>query len=82
MTTLRTPPKSKLGVDLQALRTSRPDEWWMDDFTREAELMNDQNKALRDALEKIKGIGASGTSPVMEYSIARNIAVKALEQSK
>ena len=46
MTTLRTPPESKLGIKLQNYRADRPDEWTMDDFTREAEIMNEQNKAL------------------------------------
>ena len=39
MTTLRTEPKSKLGISLQMYRADRPDEWRMDEFTRSAEEM-------------------------------------------
>jgi hypothetical protein len=39
MTTLRTPPVSKLGIQLQNYRADRPDEWNMDEFTRSAEAM-------------------------------------------
>ncbi len=52
MTTLRTPPKSKLGIDLQAFRTDRPYEWWMDDFTREAEKMQDRITELETLIKE------------------------------
>ena len=53
MTTLRKEPVSKLGIQLQNYRADRPDEWTMDEFTRKAEAMNEQNLALKAALEKI-----------------------------
>ena len=46
MTTLRESPTSKLGVKLQNYRTDRPDEWTMDEFTREAETMAMRIKEL------------------------------------
>ena len=56
MTTLRTPPVSKLGIDMQAFRTDRPDEWRMDEFTKQAESMALRIKELEAALTKIKDI--------------------------
>ena len=50
MTTLREAPASKLGVKLQSYRTDRPDEWTMDEFTREAELMALRIKELEALL--------------------------------
>lgn len=82
MTTLRTSPKSKLGIDLQAFRTDRPDEWRMDEFTREAEAMNEQNKALIEALEHIKKhqeVMAGEDKMILSKLAVYNIAVKALD---
>lgn len=56
MTTLRTPPRSKLGIDLQTFRTDRPDEWRMDEFTRNAEDMqariNELEKTILETLDE------------------------------
>ena len=82
MTTLITPPVSKLGIDLQAFRTDRPDEWRMDEFTREAELMALRIKELEAALNKIVGIELSCTSVAMSYQLANKIASRALEQNE
>lgn len=79
MTTLRTPPESKLGIDLQAYRTDHPDEWRMDEFTREAEAMNEQNKALKVALVDLLQGGKH--EYLTKIAIVRN-ARKALEQTK
>lgn len=51
MTTLREVPSSKLGIKLQNYRADRPDEWTMDEFTREAEVMALRIKELEAALE-------------------------------
>lgn len=50
MTTLRESPVSKLGAKLQSYRTDRPDEWTMDEFTREAEAMAMRIKELEAEL--------------------------------
>jgi hypothetical protein len=55
MTTLRTPPVSKLGIQLQNYRADRPDEWNMDEFTRTAEAMELRIKNLEFALIEAKG---------------------------
>jgi hypothetical protein len=52
MTTLRTPPLSKLGIQLQNYRADRPDEWTMDELTRTAEKMALQNEELTYHLSK------------------------------
>lgn len=53
MTTLRTEPKSKLGISLQMYRADRPDEWAMDDFTRLAEKMQARIVELEEAISGI-----------------------------
>lgn len=81
MTTLRTPPESKLGIDLQAFRADRPDEWRMDEFTREAEAMNEQNKALRILLSEAIDYLYSEVDTVIAEDLRNSIA-KILEQTK
>ena len=62
MTTVRGEIKSDLGKKLQAYRTDRPDEWTMDEFTREAEKMQARiveleghNAALAHELRRLSG---------------------------
>tara|TARA_R110000851_G_scaffold115283_2_gene241098 strand:- start:49 stop:348 length:300 start_codon:yes stop_codon:yes gene_type:complete len=56
MTTLRTPPVSKLGIQLQNYRADRPDEWTMDEFTRSAEATALRIKELELALCEISNM--------------------------
>lgn len=56
MTTVRSEIKSDLGKKIQAYRTDRPNEWTMDEFTREAEVMNEKNKALKALLKEVQAI--------------------------
>lgn len=56
MTTLSESPTSKLGIDLLAFRTDRPDEWRMDEFTKQAEAMALQIKELEAALKECSGV--------------------------
>ena len=56
MTTVRGEIKSELGKQLQNYRTDRPDEWTMDEFTREAEKMQARIVELEAAIRKIHNI--------------------------
>jgi hypothetical protein len=81
MTTLRTPPESKLGIKLQNYRSDRPDEWIMDEFTREAEAMNEQNKALKCLLSEAVDYLHSEVDTVIAEDLRNSIA-ELLEQAK
>lgn len=50
MTTVHCEIKSDLGKKLQVYRADRPDEWTMDEFTREAEKMQVRNAEFEAAL--------------------------------
>lgn len=52
MTTLWKEPVSELGIKLQILRTCRPDEWSMDEFTRNAEDMQARIVELEGVLNE------------------------------
>ena len=47
--------KSALGKRLQCMRTDRPDEWTMDEFIREAEIMAETIRKLEFMVEN--GLG-------------------------
>ena len=80
MTTLRTEPKSKLGISLQMYRADRPDEWAMDDFTRLAEKMQSRIVELEKALSNIKKHQEAVIVGMPQLSTTWQIASRALEK--
>lgn len=77
MTTVHGEIKSDLGKKLQTYRTDRPDEWTMDEFTREAEKMQARNTELKAALNRISRLTNN-----FHVINAKQIADKALGNGK
>jgi len=70
--------KETLSEQLSKYRSDRPDEWNMDEFIRDAKLLENKNKELVDALKEITeycGVVNFGSYVQMKEAILDSMAV-------